>query len=62
MPAACRRKYANICSSGAPPPTGLFLVKRIVDAYGGEIRVESTRGVGSSFILTFPPQPPANAP
>lgn len=49
-------------SKGEGHGTGLFLVKRIVDAYGGEIRVESTRGVGSSFILTFPPQPPANAP
>ena len=33
--------------------TGLFLVKQIVDANGGEIRVESTHGVGSSFIITF---------
>ena len=49
-------------SKGEGHGTGLFLVKRIVDAYGGEIRVESTQGVGSSFILTFPPQPPANAP
>lgn len=49
-------------SKGEGHGTGLFLVKRIVDAYGGEIRVESTRGVGSSFILTFPPQPPAGAP
>lgn len=49
-------------SKGEGHGTGLFLVKRIVDAYGGEIRVESTRGVGSSFILTFQPQPPAAAP
>lgn len=44
-------------SKGEGHGTGLFLVKSVVDAYGGEIRVESTQGVGSSFIITFrPPQ------
>lgn len=44
-------------SKGEGHGTGLFLVKSIVDTYGGEIRVESTQGVGSSFIITFrPPQ------
>lgn len=33
---------------------GLALVKRIVDRYGGEIHIESTEGVGSSFIFTLP--------
>ena len=33
--------------------TGLFLVKRITDAFHGEARVESTQGVGSSFIVAF---------
>lgn len=44
-------------SKGEGHGTGLFLVKSIVDAYGGEIRVESTQGVGSSFIITFRPRP-----
>lgn len=44
-------------SKGEGHGTGLFLVKSVVDTYGGEIRVESTQGVGSSFIITFrPPQ------
>lgn len=42
-------------SKGEGHGTGLFLVKSVVDAYGGEIRVESTQGVGSSFIITFRP-------
>ncbi len=33
--------------------TGLALVKEIVDAYQGTIRVESALGTGTSFIITF---------
>lgn len=44
-------------SKGEGHGTGLFLVKSVVYTYKGEIRVESTQGVGSSFIITFrPPQ------
>src|SRR5699024_11517254 len=35
-------------SKGKGHGTGLYLVKQIVDAYHGDIRVESTRGVGRS--------------
>lgn len=47
-------------SKGEGHGTGLYLVKQIVDAYHGDIRVESTRGVGSSFVITF--RPGTNAP
>ncbi len=33
---------------------GLVLAKRLVELHGGEIRVESEPGKGSSFIFTFP--------
>ena len=34
---------------------GLALAKRIVERSGGDIRVESNRGVGSRFVLVLPP-------
>jgi signal transduction histidine kinase len=33
---------------------GLFIAKTIMDAHGGDIRVESTPGVGSTFTLLLP--------
>ncbi len=33
---------------------GLPLTRRIVEAHGGEIKVESAEGIGSTFIITLP--------
>ncbi len=38
---------------------GLALVKYIVEAHGGTVRVRSTPGEGSIFTLSFPPKPEA---
>jgi signal transduction histidine kinase len=33
---------------------GLSIVRYIVEAHGGEIRADSTRGIGTRFIVTLP--------
>jgi signal transduction histidine kinase len=35
---------------------GLAIVKKIIDAAGGQLRVESAKGQGSTFYFTWPPR------
>ena len=37
---------------------GLAIVRRIIEAHGGQIWVESDLGQGSSFKFTLPTEPP----
>ena len=49
-------------SKGKGRGTGLSLVREVVEAYHGEIRVESESGVGSSFFLSFCREDPQENP
>ena len=55
IPAALRRTLFQQGSTtkGQGRGTGLSLVQEVVDAYQGEIRVESETGVGTSFFVSF---------
>jgi signal transduction histidine kinase len=41
---------------------GLYIVKRIVEAHGGTVRVESSPGAGASFVVELPLRPSVPAP
>ena len=36
---------------------GLPITRKLVEAHGGEIELQSTRGMGAEFVLTFPKTP-----
>ena len=36
------------------PGLGLYIVREILIAHGGEVTVESVEGQGTTFVLTFP--------
>jgi signal transduction histidine kinase len=41
---------------------GLFIVRQIVEAMGGTIRVESELGAGAKFTVQLPLEPPRERP
>ncbi|HET7436778.1 MAG TPA: HAMP domain-containing sensor histidine kinase, partial [Thermoanaerobaculia bacterium] len=41
-------------SRGGGPGYGLYMAKRIIEAHGGEITIDSTLGQGSTFCFTIP--------
>ena len=43
----------GVSTKGRSRGTGLSLVHEVVEAYHGEIWVESESGVGTSFFLSF---------
>ena len=47
-------KYKRLRTDQDGQGIGLFLAKKIIDAAGGNIRVESTPGIGSNFEIYFP--------
>ena len=47
-------KYHRLQPDHEGQGIGLYLAKKIIDAAGGSIRVESTRGSGSKFVIYFP--------
>lgn len=57
IPAGMRRKLfqRGTSTKGAGRGTGLSLVREVVDAYRGQIRVESEQGVGTSIFVSFRP-------
>jgi signal transduction histidine kinase len=45
-------------SRGGGPGFGLFLAKRMAEAHGGSLSVESAPEQGSTFALRIPTAPP----
>ena len=52
------KRFSRIHEEGRPiekgTGLGLYISKKISDLIGGEVKVESSFGVGSKFTVTFP--------
>jgi signal transduction histidine kinase len=44
------RFHSHVAGTGV----GLFIIKKIIEKAGGSIHVESTVGIGTTFIIHFP--------
>jgi signal transduction histidine kinase len=49
-------KFGRVADGGSKPGTGLglFIARSIAEAHGGELRVSSAPGRGSTFSVTLP--------
>jgi signal transduction histidine kinase len=47
-------KFKKLHSNGQGTGLGLYIARRIVNAHGGDIWVESEQGKGSAFFFTLP--------
>jgi signal transduction histidine kinase len=54
LPHVFERFYRGRGQEAEGSGLGLALVKSVVEAHGGEVRVESAVGVGSQFVMEFP--------
>jgi signal transduction histidine kinase len=52
------RQSGDVSTQRAGTGLGLAITRRLVEAHGGTIALQSRLGVGSRFTITFPVEPP----
>jgi signal transduction histidine kinase len=52
------RQSENVPQRGDGVGLGLYIVKRLTEALGGQVALESTEGAGSRFIVSLPTEIP----